>query len=85
MQSNKILNDLLERGHNQTKSFDMFKEAEIKLMEMNKERNNNKNITKRTSIEETLELIKPSKKVKTTKTWMGQYYYILHAIQKIFP
>ena len=63
----------------------MFKEVGIKLIETNKDRKNNRNITKRTSLEEKLELIKPSKKAKTTKIRMGQYYCIMDAIQTIFP
>ena len=46
----------------------MFKEADMKLMEMNKERKNNKNITNGASLEETLERIKPNKRQKETKT-----------------
>ena len=34
-QVNKLLNDLLEWGNNQKKVLDVFKEAELELMEMN--------------------------------------------------
>ena len=63
-QENKLLNDLLTRGNNQEKVFDMFKEAKMKLMEIYKERKNNKNVANKASLEETLELIKPIKKEK---------------------
>ena len=42
-QVSKLLNDLLERGHNQEKALDMLKE-ELKLMEMKKRRSNSKNV-----------------------------------------
>ena len=38
----------------------LFKDAEMKLMEMSKERRNNKNITYIASLEETLKINKPS-------------------------
>ena len=54
----KLLNNLLERGYNQ-KKLDVFKEAELKLMEMKKEMTNDKNMSYRLSLEETLESIEP--------------------------
>ena len=46
-QSNKLLNNPLERGNNQKKVLDMFKEAELKLMEMRKRGGNiKKNLAK---------------------------------------
>ena len=45
--------------------FEMFEEAELKLIEINKKRKNSKSITCTSSLEEVLELIKPSdKKIK---------------------
>ena len=66
MQACKLLNDPLERIHKKTKVLDVFKETDIKLMEMNKERNNNKNVTYRESLEEKLEVSKLVKRQKTT-------------------
>lgn len=44
MQVNKLLNGLLKRGCDKNNVFDMFKEAEFKLMQINKRRKNNKSI-----------------------------------------
>lgn len=71
-QVDKLLNDLLERGHYDTKVLDMFKEAEMKLIEINKERNSRKNITYRSSLEETLEIFKRNKKSKNNNDMNGK-------------
>ena len=49
----------------------------MKLIEINKERKNNKNTTKKASLEETLELIKPNKKEKRNKNMNGKM--LLHS------
>ena len=49
----------------------MLKEAEFKLIEMNKRRKNNKNIDCEKSLEETLEIIKLSNKISKNKDMSG--------------
>ena len=53
--ANRFLNDLLERGHNKSKAFDVFREEELKLIKMNKRRKRNKSMTCKSSLEEALE------------------------------
>ena len=50
----------------------MFKEDELKLMEMNKRRRNNKNLAYVTSLEETLEIIKPGNNENNKKYVNGK-------------
>ena len=44
---------IIERGCDQKKVLDIIKEAEMKLLEMNKERRNNKNINYKVSLDKT--------------------------------
>ena len=55
MQLNRLLNDLLERGHNKNKFSKIFEEAELKLIAINKRRKNNKSMTCESSLEEGLD------------------------------
>ena len=64
---NKLLNNLLERGCNQKKVSDAFKEAELKLMEINKRRRNNKNMSHKISVEGRLEIIKLGNKTNDNR------------------
>ena len=69
--ANRLLDDLLTRAHNNDKVFYNFEEVELKLMEIDKKRNNKKNMTCESSSEEVLEAMKPRNKNRVIKDMNG--------------
>ena len=57
-----MLNEPLARGRNKSKVFDIFEEAELKLMKANKRRKSKKSATHESPPEEVLEAVEPRSK-----------------------
>ena len=70
-QVNKLFNDLLARFYTKKGIVDTFEEAELKIMEINKRKANNRNMNNKLTSEEVLKSIKPMKKTNINRDMKG--------------
>ena len=75
-QVNTLFNDLLARGCTKKRIVDMFEEADLKIIEINKRKANDKNMNNELTLEEILESMKPRNKTNMNRCMKG--IVILH-------
>ena len=75
---NKLLTDLLARECTKKVVFDIFEEVELKIIAINRRKRNNKIICHNSTLDEVLDIIKPSNKRNTNNDLKGSsLFYVL--------